>query len=90
MICLSKSVGSKKGHGKTRNKSLKADIGKSKTPLPVEFDRDGHNTYVAVGENGNSFVSLIGTIVGRLPFHYPSWTDMPAEVTEPIIDELQV
>ncbi|KAK1428148.1 hypothetical protein QVD17_16976 [Tagetes erecta] len=75
---------------KNKNQALKNVFKKnSRNLLEVAFEKGDNGTYIAVGLNSSNFNSLVGTIISKIPYHYPSWRQVPADHTSTIYDELQ-
>lgn len=80
----------KKGRGKTRNKGLKSILEKTESKiLNIDFEFNSKNTYAPIGPNKKFFTSVLGTIVGKIPKHYPSWNDIPEADRNLVLQELQ-
>jgi hypothetical protein len=82
------------GQGKRGKTTLKGARAKpsyaSGQKLSIEFELGSQKTYKPVGDNANTFASLVGTIVDRFPMTCKSWKNVPRENKDLIWPELEV
>nr|GFC53304.1 hypothetical protein [Tanacetum cinerariifolium] len=62
----------------TRNLGLK-DITDKSGPVLIWFEVDNRETFMPLGDHAAHWANYLRELVRELPFHYPSWRQMPPE-----------